>query len=186
MIRLRFLSLLLIVASSVAYSNIGIDDVFDMISKNSRKPLKFVEIHSATFFTEEIKTTGIVSFSDNGIMSKYIISPKKSEIHIVNNTLSLSDNEGVRRISLSNHPVLANSINATRWLLLGKKDEILNNYSIKYASKANNWSIKLTLIDKEGLSEVPSILITGHLGSIDIVKLIKSNGASITTTFDER
>jgi hypothetical protein len=48
----------------VAYSEIEIADVFGLVSKNSNKSLKFVELHSATFFTEEIKTTGTVSFND--------------------------------------------------------------------------------------------------------------------------
>jgi hypothetical protein len=30
-------------------------------------------LHSATFFTEEIKTTGTVSFNDDGLMSKYSV-----------------------------------------------------------------------------------------------------------------
>jgi hypothetical protein len=42
----------------VAYSEIEIADVFGLVSKNPNKSLKFVELRSATFFTEEIKTTG--------------------------------------------------------------------------------------------------------------------------------
>jgi hypothetical protein len=40
----------------VAYSEIEIADVFGLVSKNPNKSLKFVELRSATFFTEEIKT----------------------------------------------------------------------------------------------------------------------------------
>jgi hypothetical protein len=81
----------------VAYSEIEIADVFGLVSKNPNKSLKFVELRSATFFTEEIKTTGTVSFNDDGLMSKYIIkileiSDKTSEslgINLIFQSVSL-------------------------------------------------------------------------------------------------
>jgi hypothetical protein len=171
--------------SGSSYSSSDIDDVFDMISKNSNKSLKFVEIHSETLFTKEIKLTGIVSFSSNGAMSKYIITPKKSEIHIVNNTLSLLNSEGVSSVSLTSYPVLASSINAIRWILLGEKDKISENYSISYSNKNNNWAIDLIPVDEKVLLEVSNILITGGFGNIGVIMLIKTNGDSITTTFSK-
>ncbi len=44
--------------SNVACSNFDVSNIFDMIAKNSSKSLKFVEIHSETLFTKEIKVTG--------------------------------------------------------------------------------------------------------------------------------
>jgi hypothetical protein len=100
----KFFLLLLIVNPIVTYSEIEIANVFGLISKNPNKTLKFVELRSATFFTEEIKTTGTVSFNDDGLMSKYIATPIKSEIHITDNTLLLLDDDEKREISLANHP----------------------------------------------------------------------------------
>jgi len=118
-------------------------------------------------------------------MSKYNITPNKSEMHIVNNTLSLLNSEGVKSVSLVNYPVLASSVNAIRWLLLGEKDKISENYSINYSNKNNDWTIDLIPIDKEVLLKVPGISITGSLGNISVITLIKANGTSITTTYSK-
>jgi len=176
---------LMMMLSSSSYSSPDIDDIFDMIAKNPTKSLKFVEIHSETLFTKEIKLTGSVSFGGNGAMSKYIITPKKSEMHIVNNTLSLLNSEGVSSVSLTSYPVLASSINAIRWILLGEKDKIFENYSISYSNNNNNWAIDLIPVDEKVLFEVSSILITGGFGNIGVITLIKTNGDSITTTFSK-
>jgi hypothetical protein len=42
-------------------------------------------LFSGSLSVEEIKTTGTVSFNDDGLMSKYIAAPRKSEIHITDN-----------------------------------------------------------------------------------------------------
>ncbi|CAC9456882.1 LolA-related protein [bacterium endosymbiont of Bathymodiolus sp. 5 South] len=181
----KFFLLLLMANPIVAYSEIEIADVFGLVSKNPNKSLKFVELRSATFFTEEIKTTGTVSFNDDGLMSKYIAAPRKSEIHITDNTLLLLDDNGKREILLANYPVLASGVNAIRWLLLGNKEKISNNYFIEYSNKLTDWKIKLIPRDSEVLSEISSILITGQLGSINVIKLSKSDGTSIITTFSQ-
>jgi len=180
-----FVFFLMTMFSNVACSNFDVSNTFDMIAKNSSKSLKFVEIHSETLFTKEIKVTGRVLFSKNGAMSKYNITPNKSEMHIVNNTLSLLNSEGVKSVSLVNYPVLASSVNAIRWLLLGEKDKISENYSINYSNKNNDWTIDLIPIDKEVLLKVPGISITGSLGNISVITLIKANGTSITTTYSK-
>ncbi|CAC9642283.1 hypothetical protein [uncultured Gammaproteobacteria bacterium] len=181
----KFFLLLLIVNPIVTYSEIEIANVFGLISKNPNKTLKFVELRSATFFTEEIKTTGTVSFNDDGLMSKYIATPIKSEIHITDNTLLLLDDDGKREIPLANHPVLASGVNAIRWLLLGNKEKISSNYFIEYSNKLTDWKIKLIPRNSEILSRVSSILITGQLGNINVIKLSKSDGTSVITTFSQ-
>ncbi|MBT6914414.1 MAG: hypothetical protein HOA38_03100 [Candidatus Marinimicrobia bacterium] len=180
-----FVFFLMAMFSNSACSNFDASNVLDMIAKNSNKSLNFVEIHSETFFTKEIEVTGVVLFGKSGTMSKYIATPSKSEMHIVNNTLSLVSSEGVKSMSLDNYPVLASSVNAIRWLLLGEKNKILENYSINYSNKGNDWVINLIPVDKEILLKISTISITGSLGNIAIIMLIKTNGTSITTTFSK-
>jgi hypothetical protein len=172
--------------SGAAYSSLSIDDVFNMIAKNSKKTLNYTEIHSETIFTKEIKATGRVSFSDSGAMSKYAITPKKSEMHIVGDTLSLINNDGVKSISLTNYPVLASSVNAIRWILSGEKDKVLENYSIGYSLMDGNWIIELTPINKMVLLKVLSISIEGSHGNVDVITLTRANGANVSTTFSRQ
>ncbi len=169
--------------SNVVYSNLSIDHIFDLIANNSNKSLNFVEIHSETFFTEEIRTTGSVAFSDNGAMSKYITTPNKFEMHIVGNTLSLINGEDVKSISLANYPVLSSSINAIRWILSGEKSKILENYFINYTIKNNNWIIDLIPKNEEVLLKISSISVTGNGKNIATITLIKSGKVVVKTIF---
>jgi len=68
---------------------------------------------------------------------------------------------------------------------LGEKNKILENYSINYSNKGNDWVINLIPVDKEILLKISTISITGSLGNIAIIMLIKTNGTSITTTFSK-
>jgi len=181
-----FVVFLIMIFSGASYSSLGVDDVFNMIAKNSEKTLNFTEIHSETIFTKEIKVTGRVSFSDSGAMSKYIITPKKSEMHIVGDTLSLINSDGVRSISLINYPILASSVNAIRWILSGEKDKVSENYSIGYSLRGNNWTIKLIPINEAVLLKVLSITIEGSHGSVGVITLTKANGVNVSTTFSRR
>jgi hypothetical protein len=97
--------------------------------------------------------------------SKYIAAPRKSEIHITDNTLLLLDDNGKREILLANYPVLASGVNAIRWLLLGNKEKISNNYFIEYSNKLTDWKIKLIPRDSEVLSHcaIQQTLVT-YLG----------------------
>jgi len=172
--------------SGASYSDLGVDDIFSMISKNSEKTLNFTETHSETIFTKEIQVTGRVSFSDSGAMSKYLITPKKSEMHIVGDTLSLINSDGVKNISLISYPVLASSINAIRWVLSGEKDKVLKDYSIDYSFNGGNWMIELTPLNKDVLLKVLNISIEGSHGDVNIITLTKANGANVSTTFSKR
>jgi hypothetical protein len=184
-VRRTSLSMLLVIFfSGNSYSVLDIDNVFKMIAKNSVKTLEFVETHSETLFTEEVTVTGRVSFSANGSMSKYIETPSRSEVHIVGDTLSLIDNKGVRSVSLDNYPILSSSINAVKWILLGEKNKISNNYSINYSLKGDYWTINLKPIKKQELLQVLSISIQGKDGNIDLITLLKANGSSVKTIFN--
>jgi hypothetical protein len=119
-------------------------------------------------------------------MSKYIITPKKSEMHIVGDTLSLINSDGVRSISLINYPILASSVNAIRWILSGEKDKVSENYSIGYSLRGNNWTIKLIPINEAVLLKVLSITIEGSHGSVGVITLTKANGVNVSTTFSRR
>jgi len=172
--------------TSIAYAKIEVNTIFDNIVQNSSKSRNFIEVHSETFFTNEIISTGIVSLSSDGVMSKYIHAPKKSESHITEETLLLINNEGKEKsVIIANYPVLASSVNVIKWLLLGDVEKIASNYAIEYLAKTDKWEIELVPKDEEVLAEIPSILIKGHLGIIDTIKLIKSNGADVTTTFSD-
>jgi hypothetical protein len=46
-------------------------------------------------------------------------------------------------ILLANYPVLASGVNAIRWLLLGNKEKISNNYFIEYSNKLTDWKINV-------------------------------------------
>lgn len=179
----RIFAVLIIFFSSNSYSALDIDDVFKLISENSVKTLGFIETHSETLFTKEVKVTGRVAFSENGSMSKYIEAPNKSEVHIIGDTLSLIDDKGVKNISLDNYPVLSSSINAVRWILLGEKNKILNNYSINYSIKGDYWTINLKPKKKPELPQLLSISIKGKFGDIGFIALLKANGSSIKTIF---
>ncbi|SHN91677.1 hypothetical protein BHECKSOX_2061 [Bathymodiolus heckerae thiotrophic gill symbiont] len=183
MCRSRIFAILIIFFSSNSYSALDIDNVFKLISENSVKTLGFIETHSETLFTKEVKVTGRVAFSENGSMSKYIETPSKSEVHIIGDTLSLIDNKGVKSVSLDNYPALSSGINAVRWILLGEKNKILNNYSINYSLKDDYWTINLKPIKKQELLQVLSISIKGKFGNIGLITLLKANGSSIRTTF---
>lgn len=179
----RVLVLLLLATSGIVHSNIGLQNTLDRIVEKSTVPLKFVEIHSETSFTDEIRITGKMLFTAEGVMKKYIFTPKKSEAYIVGNVLTLIEKGEKREISLLNYPIIASSINAIRWLLSGDKDKILDNYFIEYSEQSNSWKLELTPKYEDILSEISSILIIGHLGYIDTIKLIKSDDTSILTTF---
>ena len=181
-----FIVFLIMIFSGSAYSSLSVDDVFNMIAKNSEKTLNYTEIHSETIFTKEIKVTGRVSFSDSGAMSKYVITPKKSEMHIVGDTLSLINSDGVKSISLTNYPVLASSVNAIRWILSGEKDKVLEHYSIRYSLMGDNWIIELIPINKMVLLKVLSISIEGSHGNVDVITLTRANGVNVSTTFSRQ
>jgi hypothetical protein len=68
---------------------------------------------------------------------------------------------------------------------LGNKEKISSNYFIEYSNKLTDWKIKLIPRNSEILSRVSSILITGQLGNINVIKLSKSDGTSVITTFSQ-
>jgi hypothetical protein len=79
----------------------------------------------------------------------------------LNDTVPVVLISSVKKVALRNStnfsdPVLASGVNAIRWLLLGNKEKISNNYFIEYSNKLTDWKIKLTPRDSEVLSEISS------------------------------
>ncbi len=126
--------------------------------------------------TRPLVLKGTLAYARPDRVEKHVISPYEEHILVQGDQLTLSTQEGTKRIAVNSHPLIRSFIEAIRASLAGEVAVLRRLYHIKFEGNQQGWVLTLRPLDAQAAEYLTSITLTGHGDRLTAVDIQETGG----------
>ena len=162
-------------------SDWGLESLMAKLAQVSKAELDFTEIHTSIFLTDELVTSGTMTYRAPDFISKQVQKPYKEKIRISGDQIFIEKenskgNSQKKVYSLTNYEGLNTAVESVRATLAGNLSGLVDHFDVELAGLIDSW--KLTLLPKTETSKefVEEIVVNGSAEKINQIETTEPNG----------
>lgn len=150
--------------------------LMELMAKVTSREDRFTETRTVAMLTRPLVLKGTLAYARPDRVEKHVISPYEEHILVQGDQLTLSTQEGTKRIAVNSHPLIRSFIEAIRASLAGEVAVLRRLYHIKFEGNQQGWVLTLRPLDAQAAEYLTSITLTGHGDRLTAVDIQETGG----------
>ena len=153
-----------------------VPSLMNMMAKVASREDRFTETKTVAVLTKPLVLKGTLAYTRPDRVEKHVLQPYEEHLVVQGDHLTLSNQEGTKRIAVKSHPLIWSFVEAIRASLAGEVAVLRQLYHIKFQGTEAGWTLTLRPLDRQAAEHLTSITLTGHGDHLNTVDIREAGG----------
>lgn len=155
---------------------LDVPGLMELMAKVPSREDRFTETKTVAMLTRPLVLKGTLTYVRPDRVEKHVTSPYAEHLVVQGDRITLSTQEGTKRIAVDSHPLIRSFIEAIRASLAGEVSVLRRLYHIKLQGTQQNWMLTLRPLDAQAAEYLSSITLSGRGDRLTAVDIRETGG----------